>query len=207
MTPPGGSPRTRVPRLWLLQLRPDPVHGSPSRGPPPDGVNSDDPRFLPAGRLHCFRSRTIPGKGPVGALISAGRDAAVVGAGLPRAVVDDSPCWRKSGHPPRPAMWECFAFFADARFPHGPRSTRARSLRLHRVRGPRGAASAAVRAASGRAGDPMARVLGRELRRPVRSHHAGRAPGVDRVASRSPRPHLPGPRRRPTSKGPADVIR
>jgi hypothetical protein len=27
------GPRTRVPRLGLLRLRPDPVHGSPSRGP------------------------------------------------------------------------------------------------------------------------------------------------------------------------------
>lgn len=30
--PPSGS-RTRVPRLGLLRLRPDPVHGSPSREP------------------------------------------------------------------------------------------------------------------------------------------------------------------------------
>ena len=27
------GPRTRVPRLGLLRLRPDPVHGSPSQGP------------------------------------------------------------------------------------------------------------------------------------------------------------------------------
>ncbi len=30
---PTSGPRTRVPRLGLLRLRPDPVHGSPSRGP------------------------------------------------------------------------------------------------------------------------------------------------------------------------------
>lgn len=29
---PERAPRTRVPRLWLLQLRPDQVHGSPLRG-------------------------------------------------------------------------------------------------------------------------------------------------------------------------------
>ena len=30
---PASDPRTRVHRLGLLRLRPDPVHGSPSQGP------------------------------------------------------------------------------------------------------------------------------------------------------------------------------
>ena len=31
----GGDPHTKLHRLWLLQLRPDQVHDSPSQGPPP----------------------------------------------------------------------------------------------------------------------------------------------------------------------------
>lgn len=34
------GPRTRVPRLWLLHLSPDQVHGSPSREPLPDSDQS-----------------------------------------------------------------------------------------------------------------------------------------------------------------------
>src|SRR5207244_13389652 len=38
---PKRGPRTRVPRLWLLRLRPDQVHGSPSRGPLPGSGSSE----------------------------------------------------------------------------------------------------------------------------------------------------------------------
>ncbi|TWT83949.1 hypothetical protein CA13_54230 [Planctomycetes bacterium CA13] len=31
----GGNPRTKLHRLWLLQLRPDQVHDSQSQGSPP----------------------------------------------------------------------------------------------------------------------------------------------------------------------------
>lgn len=39
--PPDG-PRTRVPRLGLLLLRPDPVHGSPLRGPSDGSVRESN---------------------------------------------------------------------------------------------------------------------------------------------------------------------
>lgn len=41
------DPRTGVPRLGLLRLRPDPIHGSPLRGPLIDRSPARQTRFYP----------------------------------------------------------------------------------------------------------------------------------------------------------------
>jgi hypothetical protein len=45
----GSGPRTRVRRLWLLHLSPDPVHASPLREPLPDTIMPQmQQEYLPA---------------------------------------------------------------------------------------------------------------------------------------------------------------
>ncbi len=81
----GGLPtrgsRTRVPRLGLLRLRPDPVHGSPSREPLVDRIAFDPPLRCTSWIARSQRDVPAPRTAPVSNLARRGSPS-MLGAGL-----------------------------------------------------------------------------------------------------------------------------